>query len=491
MPVVLGIDSSTQSCKVELRDADTGALLSSASAPHPTTTPPACEQDPDAWWTALRSAVHDAIAAADLVDDHVDAIAVAAQQHGAVLVDDIGAVIRPARLWNDTTSAPQAAALVDQLGAEVWAARCGSVPVASFTVSKLAWLAANEPHALARARHVLLPHDWLTWRLTGRAVTDRGDASGTGYWSPADEGWDTALLDLIDGELDWSAGLPEVLGPTEAAGVMAASAADALGIAGSPIVAAGTGDNMAAALGVALALGDVMISLGTSGTASTVTDRPTHDATGTVAGFADATGRFLPLVCILNATGATAQVARLLDVDLPTFDTLALAARPGANGVTFLPYLDGERTPNRPDATGVLAGLTSATTRADLARAAVEGVVCGLLDGIDALATATDATLPSGRLVVVGGGARSPAFPPVIAGMAAQQVTLPRHPEAAALGACVQAAAVLHGIAPNEIGDAWGLTADASVSIVAPPDEPVERWHEIRSRYSHRRQLEG
>jgi xylulokinase len=489
MPLVLGVDSSTQSCKVELRDADTGERLAAASAPHPATAPPACEQDPSAWWGALAGAAQDALTAREI--RHVDAMAVGAQQHGAVVVDAAGDVVRPARLWNDTTSAPQADRLVRALGAEAWADRCGSVPVASFTITKLAWLAEHEPSTLARAAHVLLPHDWLTWRLTRRAVTDRGDASGTGYWSPADGGWDTGLLALIDDGIDWAARLPEVLDAHAAAGSLSSRAAAELGLRGDPLVAAGTGDNMAAALGVALRPGDVLISLGTSGTASTVTDASNHDASGVVAGFADATGRFLPLVCTLNATAASAHVARWLDVDLATLDQLALAADAGAGGVTFLPYLDGERTPNRPDATAVLAGVTSATTRADLARAAIEGVVCGLLDGVDALAAVTGADVSNGRIIVVGGGARSAAYPLVIAGMTGRPVELPVNPEAAALGACVQAAAVLHGCSLADVSAAWGLVGETAATIVEPTANIAERATEVRQRYADRRDREG
>ena len=304
------------------------------------------------------------------------AIAVGGQQHGLVVLDADGEVLRPAKLWNDTESAPDAEALVAELpgGAAAWAAACGSVPVASFTITKLAWLRRCEPDTFGRIAAVLLPHDWLTSQLTGARTTDRGDASGTGYWSPSEERYRVDLLDLVGDGIDWDAALPTVLGPLEAAGEWADTGA---------VVGPGTGDNMAAALGLGLRPGDLALSLGTSGTAYAVSDRPSADPTGIVAGFADASGRFLPLVCTLNATKVTDTVARLLGVDTDGFDQLALEAPPGAGGLVLVPHLDGERTPNRPDATGTLTGLRTDADPAQLARAAVEGVVANLLAGAD------------------------------------------------------------------------------------------------------------
>ena len=321
-----------------------------------------------------------------------------------VAMDAAGQVIRPAKLWNDTESAPDAGWLIKQLdrGATAWAEACGSVPVAAFTVTKLSWLHRSEPEHWARLARVLLPHDWLTWRLTGAFTTDRGDASGTGYWSP-DEGayrWD--LLRIVDGERDWFTVVPEVLGPLD----------DAAGLARRGR-RPGDGRQHGGRAGPrACGRGDVVVSLGTSGTVYAVSEQPTADATGAVAGFADATGRYLPLVCTLNATKVTDAVAGLLGVDHDGLDALAANAAPGAGGLTLLPYLDGERTPNRPGASGVLAGLRSDVSRAQLARAAFEGVACGLLDAYDALG----ALAPTGgRLLLTGGGARSTTYRQVLA----------------------------------------------------------------------------
>jgi len=324
-----------------------------------------------------------------------------------------------------------------------------------------------EPEVFGRIASVLLPHDWLTLQLTGARTTDRGDASGTGYWSPAESRYRTDLLDLVDDTVDWAAALPTVLGPTDAAGEWAETGA---------IVAPGTGDNMAAALGLGLRPGDLALSFGTSGTAYSVSNQPTADPTGQVAGFADATGHFLPLVCTLNAMKVTDAVARLLGVDTARFDALAMAAPPGAEGVVLVPHFDGERTPNRPDATGALTGLRSDVTPALVARAAVEGVVCNLLEGADALPSS------DGRAFLVGGGAHSAAFRRVLADLLGRSVIIPAADELVACGAAVQAATVLHGAAFDEIATAWNLGA----GDVVEPDPSVDR-DAIRAAYADAR----
>jgi xylulokinase len=449
MPLVLGVDSSTSATKVELRDADTGALVGEGRAPHPATTPPRSEQDPRAWWDAFESA------RSGLAGD-IAAVAVGGQQHGMVVLNAADEVLRPAKLWNDTESAPDAGWLRKQLDDDGWARACGSVPVAAFTITKLSWLHRSEPEAWEQLARVLLPHDWLTLQLTKEFVTDRGDASGTGYFSAAANDYRFDLLEIVDKERDWDPCVPRVLAPLEAAGEW-----------NGAVVAPGTGDNMAAALGLALEPGDVAISIGTSGTVFAASTAPTFDASAAVAGFADATGHFLPLVCTLNATKVTNAVARLLGVDYDAFDALALAG--ASRGLTLVPYFDGERTPNRPDATGTLTGLRSDLSREQVARAAVEGVVCGLLDGLDALA-ATGVPV-DGKLFVLGGGARSEAYTRVLASLAGRPVIVPDAEELVATGACVQAAAVLHQRSPIDVGRAWNLGSGETVE----PDESVDR----------------
>ena len=474
MVLVLGVDSSTQSTKVEVRDADTGALVASGASPHPPTSPPRSEQDPAWWWHALL----DAIRQTGL--DEIAAMSIAGQQHGLVATDSAGSVLRPAKLWNDTESAPQSARLVERFGVERWVSSVGSVPVPAFTVTKLAWLAEHEPRTFARLERIMLPHDWLTFRLTGAFVTDRGDASGTGYWSPRENRWRPDVLRAVDGgrtDADWARMLPTVLGPSDRADWVAAPVHEKTGLRGRPLVGPGTGDNMAAALGVGLGPGQVAVSIGTSGTVYTVSETPVADPTGRVAGFADASGRFLPLVCTNNATKVTNAVAGLLGVAPEELSGLALEAEPGAGGLTMLPYLDGERTPNLPDARGALSGITpSNLTPANLARAAFEGVVCGLLDGLGALVDA-GVGITRDPIRLVGGGSRSPAYRQILADLAGVAVTVPDGEQHVATGACVQAAATWTGAAPSEVAAAWGLGAGAQTEPTGADGT------EVRQRY--------
>ncbi len=467
MTLVAGIDSSTQSTKVEIRDLDTGRRVAQGSAPHPTVTPPVSEQAPTSWWAAFE----EAWAAAG--DPAVAAIAVGGQQHGMVALDEAGSPLHPAKLWNDTESADDATWLLRRLGegdvdagAAAWAEATGSVPVAAFTVTKLSWLHRTRPDVWPRLARVLLPHDWMTHRLTGRHTTDRGDASGTGYWSPGDGAYRWDLLGLVDPAVDWAAVVPEVLGPSDAAGEWRGS-----------VVAPGTGDNMAAALGIGLRPGEVAVSVGTSGTVFAVSDAPTTDPTGAVAGFADATGRFLPLVCTSNAAKVLDAVARLLGVDHGELDRLALAAPPAPAGPVLLPYFDGERTPYRPDARGVLAGLRTDVTREQVARAAVEGVVCGLLDGVDALLARAPV---EGRILLTGGASRSVAVQRVLAGLVDRPVAVAATEEAVATGAAVQAAAVAEGVDVSAVQRRWGLGGGELVEPAAVADDVRERYRAVR-----------
>lgn len=469
--LVAGVDSSTQSCKVVLCDADDGTIVGSGSAPHPDGT----ECDPAAWWDALRTA-------GDGLLQRAAAVGVAGQQHGMIALDSDGEVIRPALLWNDLRSAAAAAELITEAGGpQWWASQAGSVPTASFTVTKLRWLATHEPDNAARAAAVLLPHDWLTWRLRGgggerdrggaqvppvrragpaelaELVTDRGDASGTGYFSPASGSW---LPDLLASAVGHLMLLPRVAGPAEAVGRTEWGA----------VVSAGTGDNMGAALGLGLAPGDVVVSIGTSGTAFAVSETPAADPSGAVCGFADATGRFLPLVCTVNAGLVMSAIAQLLGVDLTRLDELALKAEPGAQGVTLLPYLDGERTPNRPSATGVVRGLTTRNARPEnFARAAIEAVLASLAEATDRL---TEHGCVRQRVLLVGGGARSPAVCAIAPGIFGSPVLVPEPGEYVALGAARQAAWALSGGAEPP-----GWPARPAKEYTGPAEPQVRRQH--------------
>jgi xylulokinase len=462
--LVAGVDSSTQSTKVVLCDADDGTVVGRGSALHP----PGTEADPADWWAALRQA-------GDGLLDRAAAVGVAGQQHGMVVLDENYEVVRPALLWNDLRSAPAAAGLVRELGGpRWWASETGSVPTASFTVTKLRWLAEHEPASASRAAAVLLPHDWLTWRLLGGMgehpapmVTDRGDASGTGYFSPAKDTW---LPDLVRVAIGRTVRLPRVASPGEVVGQTARGAA----------VSAGTGDNMGAALGLGLRPGDVAVSIGTSGTAFAVSEVPADDPSGAVAGFADATGRFLPLVCTINAGLVLSATALLLGTDLDGLSKLALSAEPGADGITLLPYLDGERTPDRPGATGVLRGLTTRNaTRENLARAAVEALLASLADAAGRLGAAGAASQPEPgagpagrRVLLIGGGARSAAVRQLAPGIFFSPVDVPEPEEYVALGAARQAAWALAGTPEPP---PWPPRAAATYT--GPPQPEIRERH--------------
>lgn len=475
MPLVIGVDSSTQSTKVEARVLQTGELIASGRASHPSTTPPVSEQDPQSWWDALVAACEEL----GSVRDDAVALAVGAQQHGLVLVDETGSAVRPAKLWNDTTSAANADALVAALGTETWAERCGSVPVAAFTAAKLHWVAEHEPQLIDRIAKIMLPHDWLTWRLTDQHVTDRGDASGTAWWSPHTDGWDPELLEVSVGRSDLLDRLPRVLGPHETAGELRQSAAVELGLPPGIAVGPGTGDNMAAGLGLGLRSGEVVISLGTSGTVYAASSTATADASGLVAGFAGADGGFLPLACTLNATGVTDTVGQWLGADPAALSDMALTVSvEDATGLVLVPYFDGERTPNLPDATGRYVGLTRTTTREELARAAHDGVLCGLLDGLDALRRAGASC--DGPVRLIGGGARSGAYRQRAADLLGAAVCVPAADELVAAGAAVQAAGVYDadGGSFSDIAERWGLRDGDWV-------EPIGDGAPVRETYAH------
>ncbi|MCW4385204.1 FGGY family carbohydrate kinase [Salinibacterium sp. SYSU T00001] len=468
MPLVAGIDSSTQSCKVVIRDAATGALKRYGRAPHPDGT----EVDPEAWWLALRQAI---TAAGGLED--VAAVSIGGQQHGLVALDEGGRVIRPALLWNDTRSADAALALRAELGDAEIAARTGSVPVASFTSTKLRWLRDAEPENAARVAAVALPHDWLTWRLRGfgpdnprldELVTDRSDASGTGYYDPARGEYDRELLTLASGNSGIA--VPTVLAPHDSRPV-SGPVPEFPAVPGALIVGAGAGDNAAAALGLDARAGDVIVSIGTSGTVFAVTDTAVTDESGTVAGFADATGRFLPLVATLNAARVLDATAALLGVDHAELGRFAVKAD-AASGPVLVPWFEGERTPNLPNATATLSGLTLATTtRAGVARAAIEGMLCGLADGLDAvLAQGVTAE----RILLIGGAAGNPAVQAIAAQVFGVPVSVPTAGEYVADGMTRQAAWALTGERPT-----WPVQIAAKL--------PVDHRPEIRERYARAR----
>ncbi|MFJ1701981.1 FGGY family carbohydrate kinase [Kitasatospora sp. NPDC088346] len=374
MAIVAGIDSSTTRTRIVACDSDTGAVLRQGRAPHPLpegVDARTTEVDPQTWLHSLGDA-----AAGGLLEG-VRAIGVSAQQHGLIGLDAGGVLVRPALLWNDPRSAGAAASLVDALGGPgPWVEAIAAVPAPTYTIAKLRWLAEFEPASAKRIAEVLLPHDWLVSQLLGspkRRTTDRGDASGTGYWSPITGEYRQDLIKLAIGH---ELRVPEVLAPAEPAG----HTPEGL------LISAGTGDNMAAALGLGLGPGDAVVSLGGNGTIFAVHDQPVVDPSGLISSFADATGRHLPMVGTLNAAQVLRSTATVLGTDLEGLSALAQQSSPGAYGLVLLPYLDGERTPKLPHAAGTLTGLRMESMAPQhFARAAVEGMLCNIADAVDVL----------------------------------------------------------------------------------------------------------
>lgn len=462
MALVLGVEMSALSTKVEVRDADDGRLVVSGQAAHRGARPGRGDSDPRLWWQALVDARRDAGGVLG-----VAAIGVAAQSDGLVLLDAEGRLLRAALLGGDASMQVDAEWLIRDLGGRaMWSAACGSVPDPSMAVVKLAHLRYHEPELFAHVGRVLLPHDYLTYRMVRRFVTDRADASTTGYWSPRENRWRPDVLRVVDDAVDWGRCLPEVLGPVEPAG-------DREGV----VVAPGTGSQAAAALGIGMRPRDVVIALDRTGAVFALRERLTEDPSARVADRADASGRFLPTTRTFRARDVFETLAAQVGLDLGRLDQLALSAPAGAEGVRFVPYREAGDAAGRAPASGFLAGLREGITHEHVARALVEGLVCSLLEGLDALGAAGVPT--DGRLIVIGSAARSNAFQRVVADLAQRPVSVPRVADAVGLGAALQAAAVLHGRLPHEVAEAWGVGAMREVE----PDARVDAA-QIRGDYA-------
>ena len=431
--LVAGIDSSTQSVKVVIKDANTGQLIREGKAAHPDGT----SVHPSHWISALDKAIESAGGLSD-----VSAISIAGQQHGFIPLDQNGEVIREALLWNDLRSAQAAKDLNTEFGGDSATAQAiGSILVASFTVTKLRWLVDSEPENAKKLTAIALPHDWISWQLQGgkdiyKLFTDRSDASGTGYFAADTNKYRRDLLAIALRE-ERDIYLPKIAKFYQFAGVTTS---------GIPI-AAGACDNAAAGFGLGAKSGDLIISLGTSGTAFFVSDTPSKDQSGEVAGFADLTGRYLPLVCTLNAARVLDALSKLLGKSHDEIGKLALAAKPGCDGLTMLGYFEGERTPNRPDAKGLLAGITNSNLTAEnIARAGIEAIICGLVDSITTLQS-SGAQIE--RVMIIGGAAKNPGIGPIASAILGRQVMTFPPREFVADGAARQAAWALLGELPN------------------------------------------
>ena len=468
MPLAAGIDCSTQSTKALIVDVDTGEAVALGRAAHVVSgTGGVRESDPEGWWTALREALGRTGRAGEVV-----ALAVAGQQHGLVVLDHEGSPLRAAKLWNDTESALDADALIKAFGGPAWwAETVGVVPVASFTATKWAWLRRTEPDVAAATAFVRLPHDFLTERLCGRGVSDRSDASGTGWWSPGSGDYVDEVLNHPSLRLD-RALLPAILEPGEPAGELTGTAAGYLGLPPGIPVGSGAGDNAAAALGLGLESGVPVISLGTSGTTFMVSESRTIDPSGTVAGFADATGRFLPLAATLNCTLAVDRVASWLGLDR---EQVA-----GRTDVVVLPFFDGERTPNLPNAAASVIGLRHTTSPEEILLGAYQGAVLGLLDALDMIDRHSSGIASDAPLILVGGGSKGPAWRHVVRVMSGRAVQIPEADELVALGAAAEAAALMTGEQPEGVARRWNTRRGTRLEPVARDDQARDRIKRVR-----------
>jgi xylulokinase len=434
----LGIDCGTQGTKALLID-EKGKPLGRGYARHALIEREtgAREQEPQWWIDALRSAVRQAIAEAPTTK--VVAIGVSGQQHGLVVLDELMQVIRPAKLWNDTETAPQNAELIGRLGGAAGVLdKIGILPLTGYTASKLLWLKQNEPENFSRIRNILLPHDYLNFWLTGQCVAEYGDASGTAFFDVRTRQWSKQVLDSIDdgsGHL-WKA-LPKLHKAEDIIGPIRPEVASELGLSIDCVVSTGGGDNMMGAIGTGnVKEGIVTLSLGTSSTVYSFSRHPVADTTGSVAPFSSSSGGWLPLVCTMNATNVVTQTLNTVGKNVNYLDIALAQTRPGADGLCFIPFLNGERTPDLPGARGTLTGISSTNFTADnLIRAAVEGVSFGILSGLDLV---LDGRKPS-VIFAIGGGARSKEWRQLLADATGATIQVPVEEEAGCLGAAMQA----------------------------------------------------
>ena len=437
MTLTAGIDAGTQSVKVVVYDDLARRVVASKSAALELFSGEdgSREQHPDAWTQAIRQC----FAGIDSsVRSQIKAIAVSGQQHGFVPLDAEGEVLAPAKLWCDTSSTAECAEITAAVGG---AARCielaGNPILTGYTASKLPWTRKHRPEAYRRLAKILLPHDYLNFWLTGEAFCEYGDASGTGWLDVGRRRWSPELLRAIDPDRDLSQCLPPLV-DTARTFPIRADRAEQLGLASDIVVATGGGDNMMAAIGTGcVAPGRLVMSLGTSGTLFAYSDTPAVDPTGRWAAFCSSTGGWLPLICTMNCTVATETIARLFGFSTRDGDIHITATEPGAGGITLLPFLNGERTPDLPLAKGALTGLTPHNaSAANFYRAAMEGATYTLKHGFEAFASAG---MEFDHIVLTGGGAGSTAWRQMVADVFNLPVEVPRDVEGAAFGAALQA----------------------------------------------------
>ena len=489
----LGIDCGTQGTKA-LLVSERGEALGRGYAKHALVerASGAREQEP-AWWVealivSVKAALAQAAGAHTGPDGAaVQAMGVSGQQHGLVVLNEAMQVIRPAKLWNDTETAQQNAELVQRLGGrDEWFRRFGIVPLTGYTVSKLLWLREKEPENFAEVRHILLPHEYLNWWLTGELRAEAGDASGTAFFDNRTRQWTREVLDAIDGGTgQLFAALPPLLASDQSVGHLRAEAAGQLGLTTGCLVSAGGGDNMMGAIGTAnVQEGVVTLSLGTSSTVYSFSNRPVEDPSGNVAPFCSSSGGWLPLVCTMNATNVVTATVELLGKTVAEIEPALGATSPGCDGLTFLPFLNGERTPDLPHARGTLSGISATNFTPDhLIRAAVEGVSFGVLNGLDLVLAGKQPQV----IQVIGGGARSRAWRQLLADATGAVVQVPMEEEAGCLGAAIQARVAFEGARGNSLPFAEAVKGFVEANAAAT----VHPRAELKAAYDAARALYG
>jgi len=444
MKTVCGIDLGTQSCKILVYDADNRKVLASAQAPLDMISRDDGAREQEASWYA------DALAACFAAIDPgvratIAALGVSGQQHGFVPLDEGGRPLHPVKLWCDTSTAAECAELTEAAGGEaVLLAETGMPMLPGYTAPKILWLKKNHPERFARLAHVLLPHDYVNFLLTGEYSAECGDASGTALFDVRRRRWSAFACGLVDPRLERL--LPPLRAPGEAAGRVSAAAAAAFGIPEGATVSSGGGDNMMGAIGTGTVRdGFLTMSLGTSGTLYGYSDAPVVDPSGRLAAFCSSTGGWLPLLCTMNCTVASEQTRALLGCGLAGLNALAGAAPEGAEGLVMLPFFNGERVPNLPWGRASVNGATASNfTRENLARAAMESAIFGMRIGLDAFASLG---FSAREIRLIGGGAKSPLWRAMAADITGLPVRLPEGEEAAAMGAALQALFLLETLA--------------------------------------------
>ncbi len=484
----IGIDSGTQGTKVIVFSRERGEIVSSAYVAHEIIEDDKGkrEQEPAWWVSACSQAMMEVISQKGISADQVKAIGVSGQQHGMVPLDEKGHVIRPAKLWCDTETVPQCEELTAKMGGDARVIDIiGNIIAPGFTAPKILWLKQNEPENYQKLKSILLPHDYLNYWLTGEKTTESGDASGTAYFDITRREWSEAILDAIDPSGGLIDCLPTLIESGDPCGEVKADICERFGFSQGVLVSSGGGDNMMAAIGTGNVVdGTVTASLGTSGTIFSFSSSPVIDRKGELAAFCSSSGGWLPLVCTMNVTVSTELTRELFQLSVEELNRKVSQAEIGSQGIVLLPYFNGERTPQLPNARATLHGLSTTNfTAANLCRAAMEGATFGLKYGLEVM---RQQGISPREIRLVGGGAKSAVWRQMVADIFDCPVICPRAEEAGAFGAAIQAMWCYQ----NACGQSCELKeiTDRYVSLdnktaVEPRKENADRYSQIYDHY--------